>query len=430
MLSPEVDVIGMRPKPTFLFTGVPGIGKTFFMIYFLCRYSRDDRFADKRFVTEFSRGEYCYYRPTEVAGEYVISKQIDHDVLKNILLVCDMAESTQPAAYAKYSLVFSSPNPRRYKQFIRNSHGITFTLPTWTEKELCALVPRTVIWYDRFVKFGGVPQLIFWPRGFTVEMFDHEIAAKGEAIATEFAKLCCFSIDSESSCLLVHINPPRAANGRYMYSDLPVESFASDYVIRKLCSLHGKSIFAKAAALFNTGRYLRFLEFQANTVGYIFEKLCLWLTPVAGSTITCKALHANMVPLVLSVPNAKTLDSKWNDNGICLMSGVLYQLSNMEAGHAFSIQLVNGEYALIVLQMTVAEVHPMKADGLSYIYNAYPKAISKLITRKIIIFVTPVDGKLRNKQPIHAQNNDLFVSACDIPSGVDDFEQWVYHHHL
>eukprot|EP01035_Chromulina_nebulosa_P040696 gene40696-55029_t len=48
-------------QPAFLFTGIPGIGKSMFLIYFLCQYSRDDRFEDKRFAFEVCSGQYHYY---------------------------------------------------------------------------------------------------------------------------------------------------------------------------------------------------------------------------------------------------------------------------------------------------------------------------------------------------------------------------------
>ena len=56
--------------PAFLFTGVPGIGKSIFLIYFLCRYILDDRFPDKRFALEFERGVYYYFVPRRVATVY------------------------------------------------------------------------------------------------------------------------------------------------------------------------------------------------------------------------------------------------------------------------------------------------------------------------------------------------------------------------
>ncbi len=44
-----------------LFTGVPGVGKSLFLVYFICRFLRDNYFSDKLFAFEFHRGEYDYF---------------------------------------------------------------------------------------------------------------------------------------------------------------------------------------------------------------------------------------------------------------------------------------------------------------------------------------------------------------------------------
>ena len=46
-----------------LFTGVPGIGKSLFLVYFIYRYLHDDRFSDKRFALKFDSGVYEYFKP-------------------------------------------------------------------------------------------------------------------------------------------------------------------------------------------------------------------------------------------------------------------------------------------------------------------------------------------------------------------------------
>ena len=91
---------------------------------------------------------------------------------------------------------------------------------------------------------------------------------------------------------------------------------------------------------------------------------------------------------------------------------------------------MNGETILIVLQVTVAEMHPIKANGLTYIYHAFTESIRQQINRKIIVFVTPVDGKLRTKQPLHTQGRTTFKRDQDIPAEAINFEQWVYRHRV
>ena len=75
-LYQEVTVEILKPilkRSVFLFQGIPGIGNSIFMIYFILTYSIDNRFLDKRFALEFNRGSYYYFIPTKVNGEYYMS---------------------------------------------------------------------------------------------------------------------------------------------------------------------------------------------------------------------------------------------------------------------------------------------------------------------------------------------------------------------
>jgi len=68
----------------------------------------------------------------------------------------------------------------------------------------------------------------------------------------------------------------------------------------------------------------------------------------------------------------------------------------LESGDAFGL-IPSGDdnetYYLIVLQITVAENHPVKVHGLRQIIAAYSTEIQNKITRKFLIFVTPLHGK-------------------------------------
>ncbi len=94
MLSPNTSA------PAMLFTGVPGIGKSMFMIYFLCRFQTDIRFTDKRFAFEIGSGIYHYFNePTASTSpdrktnlHFVCSRSVDSHVvpLDEILVVADI----------------------------------------------------------------------------------------------------------------------------------------------------------------------------------------------------------------------------------------------------------------------------------------------------------------------------------------------------
>ena len=147
--------------PGFIFTGVPGIGKSIFLIYFLSRYIFDKRFPDKRFACEFKSGHYHYFRPVG-NGKYYCSFDVPVKdfPLRDILVMSDIVAQEEPGYRSKWSLVFSSPDPRRFKQFKKCHNTYTYTMPTWSEQELEAVESDKSQWYDRFVKCGGVPRLV------------------------------------------------------------------------------------------------------------------------------------------------------------------------------------------------------------------------------------------------------------------------------
>jgi hypothetical protein len=82
-----------KKRPGVLITGVPGIGKSIFMIYFLCMYQSDENFKDKRFAFETNCGLYHFYVPTseENKCEYTCHKSVQSKdfQLSDVLVLSD-----------------------------------------------------------------------------------------------------------------------------------------------------------------------------------------------------------------------------------------------------------------------------------------------------------------------------------------------------
>ena len=199
-----------RPFPVTLFTGVPGIGKSLFLIYFLFMLISDDRFPDKRFAVEFSRGEYDYFEPTDELGIFKrSSRTTDTCPLTDIPIFADISDKKQPRTRGKSLFIFSSPDPRRYHEIIKNSPSFRYTFPTWSFLELSFIDPEDKNWLERFLFFGGVPRNIFWdglgenPKN----KFEASLVAKGATIAEYFFKKGFGDIDSQTSYMFLHINP-------------------------------------------------------------------------------------------------------------------------------------------------------------------------------------------------------------------------------
>ena len=206
----ETMLFGNCQQPAFIFTGIPGIGKSMFLIYFLCRYSKDDRFEDKRFAFEVCSGQYDYYVPSDSdAGQYTCYSALESRLCpcSKILVVADTIKSEPPRNRAKWTLIFSSPDPLRYKEIMKGRNSCRLTLPTWSEEELC-LVDRNVgSWYDRFVMCGGVPSIVLWNGELSdpMDYFFRVFEDNGAIVAGCFFKNSFGNIDFDKE----HINPPR-----------------------------------------------------------------------------------------------------------------------------------------------------------------------------------------------------------------------------
>jgi hypothetical protein len=60
----SASILIKQASAATLFTGVPGIGKSLFLVYFIYRFLHDERFEDKCFAVEFEKGKYELFRPT------------------------------------------------------------------------------------------------------------------------------------------------------------------------------------------------------------------------------------------------------------------------------------------------------------------------------------------------------------------------------
>ena len=423
-----------------LFTGVPGIGKSMFMLYFLCKLLEDSDFADKAFAVEFDRGKYHFFSSydNETSRVSFITNATSEDFLIcDVLVLSDICSQNEPLAHAKFNMIFSSPNPARYKEFMKAARNITFCLPTWSEEELLCYQPDVNMWYERFVHVGGVARLVLWDGigDDPMKMFYSALNNKGARIANYFFQSGFGDIDILKSYLLIHINPqyPNDLNNTWNYMDYSY-SFASDFVFNQIKDIYNKGLVSEAVNLFETGATVAKSMLGAVSAGHLFEKICLWLVPLAESTMTpssCVSLKEGQAPLGdIKFPMQCLLQCQWKlrDN---LLLNVLYQpqVSNLEAGDAFClIKQADGTFMLIVLQITIAERHPVKANGLKVIVNAYSEQMKANITRKVILFVIPVDGELRIYQPLYTQNNRVVeVEDTNLHPGAKKIEQWAYH---
>jgi hypothetical protein len=422
-----------------LFTGVPGIGKSLFLVYFIYRFLTDERFEDKRFALEFTRGEYVCFQPSGAPGEFWCSSEDGIRMhSKQFLLLCDITEAVEPVSRAKWTFIFSSPAPARYHEILKNSPCQEFTLPTWSELELTFVSADIGNWYDDFVLFGGVPRCIFPNRDPHMSpaidrdphmLMSNALEEKGGALAESFFKYGFGMADWLQSYMLVHINPPLSAAGEFDYRGKKVYTFASDAIFQWLVEKHSTQMLAGAVGMFNVG--VASESYGAVSAGKLFEKVCLWLKPLYGMHFTATSL-SDTSTVELVVPSARqVLPQDWKKTAR-LVPGVLYvpRISNLESGDSFYIVLLPaGGYLLVVLQITVGKSHPVKVNGLHDILLAYLEDVRVQVVSKALVFVLPAHGELDREQALHTQKEEKMDSA-HVPVAVRDFKQYVYRHKI
>jgi hypothetical protein len=103
----------------------------------------------------------------------------------------------------------------------------------------------------------------------------------------------------------------------------------------------------------------------------------------------------------------------WRNNSKNLRENVLFlpTVDNLESGDTFCVKELNGVLTLIVLQVTISGSHSVKINGLEIICKCYANANIE-IKNKILIFVTPVNGKLNSQQNLTNVNGTV---ATKIP---------------
>ena len=215
--------------------------------------------------------------------------------------------------------------------------------------------------------------------------------------------------------------------------DSQIYTFASDYIYQKV-ERRWRNDLHNIAEKFNQG-----ILYEYTSEGTLFEKLCLYTFPMTGKTLRMTGLSfptpvTNLTILSgLSYPTPDTatrdltipgesdsLPYHW-DSAATLRQNVYYrpQISNLECGHAF---VLDSQGDLYVFQMTVADTHPLKANGLATIVQAYLTS-GLPIASKNLVFVTPIAGKLSTAQPLVIKENDV-VGGTHIPEHARGFKQW------
>ena len=128
------DAMTKKKIKNFVVTGTMGIGKSIYLHYFLRQTNFNNNVARKIYLQRSNNGIYSFQGDRVVSiGARVAEGSVLHD--KNCILLVDMVEENEPVLCAGTTIVFSSPNRKRYKQLLK---GISrqFFMNCWTLEEV------------------------------------------------------------------------------------------------------------------------------------------------------------------------------------------------------------------------------------------------------------------------------------------------------
>jgi hypothetical protein len=72
------------------------------------------------------------------------------------------------------------------------------------------------------------------------------------------------------------------------------------------------------------------------------------------------------------------------------------------------------KWTLVILQCTIAEKHPVNHNGVKVIHDCYTKNSKLKVDDTVIMFMIPLNGKLKTQQPLVTQEKNetkIVISA-------------------
>jgi hypothetical protein len=228
---------------------------------------------------------------------------------------------------------------------------------------------------------------------------DDAIMKKGEYVCERFFKVGFGGTEDVVSDVLVHRNPEKIGD-EYDFDAKPCAfSFASPYVLRRLLALNNNMLVTDARNKYDAG------TFRGGDDGNEFELLCLHGFKISDVEFQALPLTEGAQPTQVKFPPKRVLALNWREQLNYLEVNVLYipPYGNLESGDSFCLIEINGRWTLVILQCTIAEKHPVKQNGVKIIHDCYTKNRDLKVDDTVIMFMIPVNGKLKTKQPLVTQ---------------------------
>lgn len=349
-------------------------------------------------------------------GNHFSYRKVQRDEILDATIIhfADMETSEgSPNEHIGVSLIFTSFRPDRFRELTKN--GSCKVLPTWSLEEQEIFFNSRQFKeeygdetskraYDKMFFFGGcIRSNIDSASNETspTAKIEAAILRKGDLVCERFFKVGFGGTEDIISDILIHRNPQKK-NGEYNFDAEPYDySFASPYVFRLLRVLNNKILVTEARNKYKAGTY------GGGDDGSEFELLCLHGFKFSGVEFLAKPLTDGAVETVVSFPEQKILERNWRDQMDYLEADFTYipPYGNLESGDAFCLINVNQKWKLVIVQITIAENHPVKQNGIKVILDCYTKNSNLQVEEIVIMFMIPKNGTLNSKQQLVTQKN-------------------------
>jgi hypothetical protein len=391
---------------TFAILGTAGIGKSSLFLFVLkCLLDDPDIFGLKTrsFYFQTTVDDVWFYKHHRMDEFRVRVMKRGEPLDDTIPLFADMETMIgSPKVHGGFSLIFTSFRPERYKELFKN--GWRKMLPTWSDDEQAEffnsvnfrneygeqIAQRAL---DNIMYFGGSIrsniQVAIEAETKPDGLIEDAVTEKGKGICEIVFSTGFGGLETEVSDVLVHRNPSKNFNA----VDCSY-SFASNYICHRLFALYNDIVANSARERYRTGTC------RGSDDGKLFEQLCLHCFKISNKQFLAQPLTINAQKTQVVFPQKQLLAPNWREKVDYLKADVLYipSYGNLESGDAFCLIQLNGKPTLVILQITIADKHPVKQNGVRIIHQCYTKNSHLKVRDTVIMFMIPVNGRLKTKQ--------------------------------
>jgi hypothetical protein len=170
-------------------------------------------------------------------------------------------------------------------------------------------------------------------------------------------------------------------------------------VLRRLLQLKNSMLVPEARNKYTTG------TFRGGDDVNVFELLCLHGFKISDVEFLAQPLTDGTQATTVRFPDKQVLALNWREQKDYLQVNVLYipPYGNLESGDSFCLIKINERWTLVVLQCTIAEHHPVKQNGMKIFHDCFTKNSHLSVDDTVIMFMIPVNGKLKTKQSLVTQ---------------------------